>query len=129
MAKFRYRMQNILDIKRKLESQARVTFSQANARYLEEEEKLQTLVLERLKYDSELKEQLSGNLDILQVKRARENANTATKQICYLINKELELEGYKYHDPEIENETKDNHVVSTCFLKLVDENNSTNYSM
>ena len=60
---------------------------------------------------------------------ARENANTATKQICYLINKELELEGYKYHDPEIENITKDNHVVLTCFLKLVDENNSTNYSM
>lgn len=60
---------------------------------------------------------------------ARENANTATKQICYLINKELELEGYKYHDPEIENKTKDNHVVLTCFLKLVDENNSTNYSM
>lgn len=34
MAKFIYRMQNILDIKLKLESQAKIAYSQANAALL-----------------------------------------------------------------------------------------------
>ena len=40
MAKFIYRMQNILDIKLKLESQAKIAYSQANAALREEEAKL-----------------------------------------------------------------------------------------
>ncbi len=36
MAKFTYRMQNILDIKLKLETQAKMEFSLANRRYQEE---------------------------------------------------------------------------------------------
>ena len=39
MARFRYRMQNILDVKEKLESQAKNEFAIANARLAEEEEK------------------------------------------------------------------------------------------
>ena len=40
MAKFKYRMQNILDIKMKLESQAKIAYGNANLRYLQEQEKL-----------------------------------------------------------------------------------------
>ena len=43
MAKFIYRMQSILNIKEKLEEQARMDFAQANMRLAAEEEKLQQL--------------------------------------------------------------------------------------
>lgn len=43
MARFRYRMQNILDIKIKLETQARNEFAQANLELEEEKEKLAEL--------------------------------------------------------------------------------------
>ena len=39
MAKFIYKMQNILDIKIKLETQAKNAYGAANRRYLEEQEK------------------------------------------------------------------------------------------
>ena len=38
MAKFVYRMQNILNIKQKLETQAKMTYSLANQKYLEQRE-------------------------------------------------------------------------------------------
>ena len=43
MAKFQYRMQSILDIKYKLEEQAKQEFSAAQIRYQEETERLETL--------------------------------------------------------------------------------------
>ena len=52
--------------------------------------------MERLRYDGELKEQLSGNLDILQVKHARENANTmktlVRRQMMEVHKAEMTLE-------------------------------------
>ena len=43
MARFRYKMQSILDIKEKLETKAKQDFAQANQRLMEEEEKLDAL--------------------------------------------------------------------------------------
>ena len=43
MARFRYRMQNILSIKEKLETQAKNEYAAANLRLMEEEEKLEQL--------------------------------------------------------------------------------------
>ena len=53
MAKFRYRMQNILDIKQKLEEAAKMEFAEANARVMEEEEKLSLLHGRRRAYEAE----------------------------------------------------------------------------
>lgn len=53
MAKFRYRMQNILDIKQKLEEAAKMEFAEANARVMEEEEKLTLLHGRRREYEAE----------------------------------------------------------------------------
>ena len=47
MAKFVYRMQNILEIKEKLEAQEKAAYSVANARLMEEQEKLQGLLNEK----------------------------------------------------------------------------------
>lgn len=43
MGKFKYSMQNLLDIKIKLETQAKNEFSEANRAYLTEKEKLEEL--------------------------------------------------------------------------------------
>ena len=67
MAKFKYSMQNILDIKLKLETQARNEFSIANQRYQVEKDKLQELVLKRVEYETILKDSLSGSLNVSEI--------------------------------------------------------------
>ena len=47
MAKFVYRMQNILNIKQKLETQAKMTYSLANQKYLEQQKILQEYMVRR----------------------------------------------------------------------------------
>ena len=67
MAKFKYSMQNILDIKLKLETQARNEFSIANQTYQVEKDKLQELVLKRVEYETILKDSLSGSLNVSEI--------------------------------------------------------------
>ena len=64
MAKFFYKMQNILDIKEKLETQARNDYAVANAALAEEEDKLNILEGRRDAYEEKLKESYSGKLDL-----------------------------------------------------------------
>ena len=47
MAKFIFKLQSILDIKLKLESQAKIAYGQANARLRKEEGALQMLITQR----------------------------------------------------------------------------------
>ena len=54
MGKFKYSMQNILDIKIKLETQAKNEFSEANRAYLTEKEKLEELFKKRAVYELSL---------------------------------------------------------------------------
>ena len=75
MAKFKYRMQNILDIKMKLESQAEIAYGIANQKYLEEQKKLQEIMLRRASYDKALKESMTGRIDVRQVSHARSDVN------------------------------------------------------
>ena len=64
MAKFFYKMQNILDIKEKLETQARNDYAVANAALAEEEAKLNSLKDRRDDYEERLKESYNGRLDL-----------------------------------------------------------------
>ena len=54
MARFRYRMQNILNVKEKLENQARNDFAVAVAKVNEEEAKLHELEGRKEAYEMEL---------------------------------------------------------------------------
>ena len=81
MAKFQYRMQNILDIKSKLEIQAKNAYTVANNKYMEEQQKLQQLIIKRMGYEKQLKEAISGNIDIKEV-----NFSTSTVESIDLIN-------------------------------------------
>ena len=76
MAKFKYRMQNILNVKMKLESQAKIAYGIANQKYLEEQQKLQEIILRKTGYEKILKESMMGTIDVRQVGHARADVNT-----------------------------------------------------
>lgn len=67
MAKFQYRMQSILNIKLKMEEQAKMQFAQAQAKLNEEEARLRALVVRKEQYEAELKETLQKKLDLLKI--------------------------------------------------------------
>ncbi len=73
MAKFRYRMQNILDIKQKIESQEKIAYAQANALLQEEQDKLTKLLVRRAGFEKQLKESTSGSLDFKEIHRLKES--------------------------------------------------------
>ena len=69
MAKFIFSMQNLLDMKEKLEEQAKNNYSQANMRLMEAEEELRRL-RDRVAEAQELKAQaIAGNIDDVELKR------------------------------------------------------------
>lgn len=64
MAKFRYRMQNILDIKNKLEEQAKNEYAIARAQLNEEEEKLEALKRRKEGYEDRKRNLQQANLNV-----------------------------------------------------------------
>ena len=64
MAKFVYRMQNILDSKYKLEEQEKTAYGIANRRLQEENQKLQQLLLRRMEYEKRAGELALGKIDV-----------------------------------------------------------------
>jgi flagellar FliJ protein len=76
MAKFVYKMAGILDIKLKMEDQARTAFAQAMANLNTEEEKLDELVFRKQDYENKGRMLRSKKLDVFELKeneRAIEN--------------------------------------------------------
>ena len=69
MAKFSYKMQNILDIKEKLEAQAKIQFSMASEKLKAEEVKLSRLYDDIKLYESEIVRLNDGKLNISELKR------------------------------------------------------------
>ena len=67
MAKFRYSMQSILNIKLKLETQARQEFSQAKSALDEEEQRLEALFDRKRGYEKRAEELLSGKLNLREI--------------------------------------------------------------
>lgn len=73
MACFRFSMQNILNMKEKLEDQAKNEYAQANARLLREQERLKIIVARREEAREKLKLVLYETLSVAEI-RTRENA-------------------------------------------------------
>ena len=67
MAKFKYRMQSILNIKEKLEEQAKNEFAAARMRLDEEEEKLRALEERKLFYEDEGRRLRESALNVLDL--------------------------------------------------------------
>ncbi len=72
MAKFVYRMQSILDIKNKMEEQAKMEYAQARMQLTEEEEKKQLLCMRKLQYEDAGREALRGSLSVLKIQESQE---------------------------------------------------------
>lgn len=89
MAKFQYRMQSILDIKLKMEEQAKMQFAQAQAKVNEEEAKLQKLKDRKSLYETELKELLLIKLDLLKIDELQ-NAVMRMEEFIVLQQREVD---------------------------------------
>ena len=89
-------MQNILNIKQKLETQAKMEYSDANQNYREQQEILNGYMIRRMQYEKHWKEQMKGNIDLASVQHAREDANTmktiVRRQMMEVHKAEKELE-------------------------------------
>lgn len=81
MAKFYYRMQNILDIKYKLEEQAKQEFAQAQTRYQQEQRKLFAIQKRREQYLDEMRRQASDRLNVLELERCNQAIEILDEQI------------------------------------------------
>lgn len=110
MAKFVYRMQNILDIKNKLEVQARNSYAAARMKLSQEEEKLDRMFEQKKAYEENYRQQLSGNINILQINICR-NAielckNQIKKQLVEVKVASLNLEAAQKRLGEVMKERK-----------------------
>ena len=82
MSKFIYRMQNILNIKYKLEDQAKTEFMLANQVLQEEEAKLQELKDRKFGYEEAVRQLFKKNL---QVDRIKENQEAIARMEEFII--------------------------------------------
>ncbi|MBO6127410.1 MAG: flagellar export protein FliJ [Pseudobutyrivibrio sp.] len=71
MAKFVYRMQNILELKQKIEEQEKANFGMATARFNEEQQKLKELMIKQAGYERRLKELSIGTIDVKEIKSCK----------------------------------------------------------
>lgn len=85
MPKFRYRMQNILDIKSKLEEQARNEYAQTQIRLNQENEKKQQLQTRLAEYEAQAQQLRQEKLDI---RAMAENQNAVDVVTDYIKNQE-----------------------------------------
>ena len=84
MAKFVYRMQNILDVNTKLETQAKNEFAVQSARVAEEEQRLAAYEERSLAYRVQLKELSTGELDTFKIKETQ----AAIDSMKYVIDRQ-----------------------------------------
>ena len=83
MAKFVYRMQNILEIKYKTETQAKSHYSNMQARFNEEQDKLEMMFARKKELEDYHRELAVGSLDVKELnesKRAIEYQREAIKK-------------------------------------------------
>ena len=89
MSKFIYRMQNILNIKYKLEDQAKTEFMLANQVLREEEEKLETLKVRKKGYEDTVRNLLQNQL---QVDRIKENQEAIVRMEEFIRTQIIKVE-------------------------------------
>lgn len=81
MARFRYKMQGILDVKEKLETRAKQDFAEANRRLMEEQEQLSAL---RVRKAAFMEEGKALRMEQLDVRKIKENKVAVMKMDEYI---------------------------------------------
>ena len=111
MAKFRYRMQNILDIKEKMENQAKTDYGMANAKLAAEQQKLQDILIRRAGYESKARELVSGSINVLEIRECRKAIDVLkSKQRSQMMNvhaaeRDVELARKQLNEAMVERKT------------------------
>lgn len=89
MARFRYRMQSVLNIKLKMETQAKQEFAAAKMALDEEEEKLHALLARKEAYEAEARELLQEQIKVREV---MENRTAILKMEEFVKAQQLQVE-------------------------------------
>lgn len=110
MAKFSYRMQNILDIKQKLEDQAKIAYGLAEQNYRAEQKKLQDLLVRRSRAEKDLKQLMDGNMDLQEIRNRKSDLDSfrvlIRRQMMEVHRVEKELEEARQALNEVMQERK-----------------------
>lgn len=128
MAKFRYRMQSILNITNQMENQAKMELGQAQRRLLEEEERLQRL---RDRKEVYLEEGRRARLNALSVQELKDNEYAVARmdefiaiQTTNVHKAEMEVEAARLRLQEIMKERKSHERLrEKAFEQFVAEEN------
>ena len=111
MSKFVYKMQNLLDIKYKLEAQAKSDYAAAAAKLAEEEEKLAALYLKKRSYESHGKELLMDRINVLELKANKDAINAIKSMIrtqsleVHVAQKNLEAQRLRLSEIMVDRKT------------------------
>ena len=111
MAKFQYKLQSVLDIKEKLESQERIAFGLAMAKLSEEQEVLQRLMIQKAGYDKQSKKLLEGNINLREISTCRRAIETMKTRIrtqmleVHKAEKQLDIVRKRLNEVMIERKT------------------------
>jgi len=81
MAKFRYTMQNILDIKYKMENQAKNTYAARQAKLNEEQAKLEAMFMRKKQLEDDYRTMASGSLNVRSLLDSRRAIDFVRDQI------------------------------------------------
>ena len=111
MQKFRYGMQGILNLKYRLEDQAKGAFAAAKQKYEDEQERLKLFEDERRAYEEGLREMMLGTLDFKEIQAvkagilAKEDAIKKQKRVVMRAEHEMEAASDKLKELMIERKT------------------------
>jgi flagellar FliJ protein len=137
-------MENLLQVNKKLEDQAKIAYGMARLRLTKEEEKLEMMKLRKEAYENELRELWSAKLDLLKLKQCEQaidvmklnikQQNSVVKNAAH----RLEIARIRLSDAMVERKTQERlkeKAWEEYILefdaeeqKEVDELNSFNYS-
>jgi len=111
MAKFAYRMQSILDIKEKMEGQAKIAYGVANAKLMDEQGKLQQIMIRKAGYESQARNLVNGTIDVPKIKECKRAVDTMkTMQRSQMMNvhaaeRDVELVRKQLNEAMVERKT------------------------
>ncbi len=113
MKKFTYSMENLLQMKLKLEDQAKIAYGSARQRLTKEEEKLEQLHQKKNSYEAELRFLQAGRLDLMKLKECRQAVDimkTNIKQQATVVRNaahRLEVARIRLNDAMVERKTQE----------------------
>lgn len=130
MAKFLYKMQSILNIKYKLESQAKTNFTNAANKLREEQEKLDEFRKRKEYYEEKARGLMLERLNVLEIKKAKvaiEKMNEAIKMQLVTVKvaeKNLEAARLRLNEVMIDRKTHEK-LKENAFEEFVKEMNAS----